>query len=110
MPHGDRVTAGKMTEVRHAHTPVTLSLLFLLSVCSQNLQSVTNVSLLISYCRPTVVYFAEEKITKENRANTGTASREQKRIAVATLHQIQRHKIVIGGEGDSDDGNNNNER
>ena len=39
VPHGDSVTAGKMAEVRHAHTPVILSLFFLLSVCSQNLQS-----------------------------------------------------------------------
>ena len=39
VPHSDSVTAGKMAEVKHTHTPVTVSLSFLLSVCSQNLQS-----------------------------------------------------------------------
>ena len=39
VPHGDSVTAGKMAEVKHAHTPVTRSLFFLLLVRSQSLQS-----------------------------------------------------------------------
>ena len=65
VPHGDSVTAGTRESRGQGQTCAYRPVTFLFSFSSQYAvkvynQTVTNVSQLISYCRPTVMYFAEE--------------------------------------------------